>query len=467
MPDEPPVIDAPPVAPAAAVIQPRSEDTPTETPEQLADQAREKLAKTEGFWNRVNPPKEDKPKTDTPPKDETPPEKKPKAKAKEPAPAPAEPKGKRRKEQEIDPIEIARATGQEIAREMAREKPPTLPKEPEVELELPEEFAPDVAVFDEMSKLKPKEYGDIRKKLAKYAKAEDDYRNKWEGDHPGEEFDPESDEHDDFYKKIKPDYDQRDFESAKESLIEQRAAARAEERLAKKYEEREQQREKASQIKPEIEREMVGLMGEMLKEADPDNAELAKDWASIQTIDEKNPLLADVMFHVHEDIKPVLEATIRLFRSIDKADENNPVHQRVFALIGESEQQVLRLPVRDRYDEQGRLFATQADYQRMNPSDRQRHWYIGEKELAAVIRGRAIGQTKLLYERERQRIERYTKGQIRTDSPKKQTSEEPTPKVVTQSPSVSGRATLPGDGTPQTQKPTDGKGWFWNKYLGA
>lgn len=464
--EAPPVVETPSPTPIPAPVVPRSE-SPEPTPEELATQAQEKLTKLEGFWNKVNPPKEGK----ETPSEPQPDEKKPKAKAKEiPPPAPPEdkPKAKRRtKEPEIDPIALAEATGREIAREMAREKAPVQPKEPEVELELPEEFARDVQVFDEMAKMKPKEYGDIRKKLAKYAKAEDDYRTKWEQEHPDEEFDPDSDEHDDFYKRIKPDYEQRDFESAKESLIEQRAAARAEERLRQEFEQREKQREQAGQIKPEIEREMVGLMGDMLKEADPDNAELAKDWASIQLLDEKNPLLADVMVGVHNETRPVLEATRRLFRGIDRPDQNNAAHQRVFALISETEEQVKKMPLKERYDEEGRLFATQDEYSKMNPAERQKHWYIGENELAAVVRGKAIGQTKIIYQRERQRIERYTKGGSKTEQTKRQPQEEHAPKHVTTSPSVSGRSTLPGDGTPNASKPSNGKDWFFNKFLGA
>lgn len=474
MPDQPPAVETP-AAPAVAVIPPRSEDAPaTETPEQLADQAREKMAKMDGFWNRVNPPKEgvkEKEPTPDPAPPAPEPEKKPKDKAKAkdtPAPTPEEkPKGKRRKEQpEVDPIAIAEATGREIAREMARDRTPSAP-EPEVELELPEEFERDVQVFDEMAKLKPKEYGDIRKKLAKYAKAEDDYRTKWEADHVGEEFDPDSDEHNEFYQRIKPDYDQRDFDLAKESLIEQRAAAKAEERVRQEIRREFEQRERAGQVRLEIEREMIGLMGEMLKEADPDNAELAKDWASIQTLDEKNPLLADVMVHVHNETKPVLEATVRLFRGIDKADDQNPVHQKVFSLISEIEQQVSRLPIKDRYHEDGRLFATQEQYSKMSASERQRHWYVDEYAVSHFVKGQAIGQTKKVYEAERQRIERYSKGQSRTEAPKPAKAEETAPKPVVASPSVSGRATLPGDGTPVVEKPTNGKGWFFNRYLGT
>lgn len=472
MPEEPPVVETPAAPPAVELIVPRSEAVES-TPEQLADQAREKMAKMDGFWNRVNPPKEGaKEKEPTPeatPAAPEPEKPKEKAKAKEaPAPAPEEkPKGKRRaKEQEVDPIAIAEATGREIAREMAKERQPTAP-EPEVELELPEEFERDVQVFDEMAKLKPKEYGDIRKKLAKYAKAEDDRRTTWEAEHPGEEFDPESSEHDEFYKRIKPDYDQRDFEQAKESLIEQRVASKAEERVRQEMRREFDQRERAGQVRPEIEREMVGLMGEMLKEADPDNAELAKDWASIQSLDEKNPLLADVMVQVHNETKPVLEATVRLFRGIDKVDEQNPVHQRVFAMIGEAEQQVSRLPLKDRYDDHGRLFATQEQYSKMSQAERQKHWYVGENELSALIKGQAVGRTKNVYEAERQRMERYTKGQNRTEQPIPSKSEATVPKPVVASPSVSGRATLPGDGTPRVEKPSDGKGWFFSKYLGA
>lgn len=452
---------------------PRSDAPPETSPDQLAEQAKEKLAKMDGFWNRVNPPKEGevKPK---PVEEDKEPEPEPAAeKPKKPKAAPTEdkepePKPKRKAKPEIDPIELAEATGRSIARELAREKAPPAPKEPEVEPDLPEEFAPDVAVFEEMARMNPKQYAGIKRELAKYAKAEDEYTAKWEADHPGEEFDPESDEHNDFYKRIRPKYEQRDFEAAKESLIEQRAVAKAEERLRQRQEEMEQRREKASTIQPEVDREMIGLMGEMLTEADPENAELAKDWASIQTLDEKNPPLADVMITVHNEIKPVIEATKRLFRGIDQYDQNKPAHQRIAAMVNDAENQVSRLPLKDRYDDQGRLFATQDEYVKMSPTEKARHWYVGEQELMAIVHGQAKQQTKVLYEALKKQIERYSRvnGTPPKQQPKAQ-QDEPKPREDTSSPSVSGRATLPGDGTPANNKPASGKDWFFNKYLGA
>lgn len=467
------------------VITPRADDPPIQpgddtTEGKAALEAKERLTKTKGFWDRIAPPKEEKEETPEPEEKEPKPDKKEKA-AQEPeekeekpeAKAEKKPRGKK-KETEVDPIEIAQAVGREIARETAKsakaEPPPPPAAEP---VELPEEFRRDTAVFEEMARLNPKRYGKIKDELARYTKAENDYIAKWEAEHPNEEFDGDSDEHDAFYAKVKPDYDRTDFEAAKESLIEQRITRKAEERVEERMRQREieneKRREQTSQIKPEVETEMFGILGKMIEATDPDNADLAKDWKSIQELDQKNPLLADVMVQVHNETKPMMEATKRLFRGVDKPDPQNPAHAAVFNLISLAEQEIARMPVRERYDDSGRLFATQEDYARMTPAEKAKHWYIDEQYTTEIVRGRAIGRTKSIYEHEAQRIARYTKGAGATQ--KSNNGSQPThsnatpPRTDHRSPSVSGRGTLPSDGKPATNQPESGVDLFFRRHL--
>lgn len=479
--------------PDTTIVQPRANDPGHEvSPETAAREAKERMSKTQGFWNRLAPEKEEaKPEKPAEAQPEKPPKKKDEpavpaeaeATEDEPKEEPTKPKkASRKKEPEIDPIELARATGQEIGREMAKanqnanQNVPrgTKTEDVNVEVELPEEFRADVAVFEEMSRLDPKRYGNIKKELARYAQAESDYIAKWEKEHEGETFDGESDEHDAFYSKIRPNYEQKDFKAAEKSLLKKEVRQEVSEELRTREAETERRRERASQIQPEIQRDMVSLLGDMIREADPANADLGKDWASIQTLDEKNPLLSDVMVTVHNETKPAIEATLRLFRGVDQPDPKNAVHQRVFSLISEAEQRVSRLPMKDRYDDDGRLFATQEDYAKMSPTEKARHWYVGEREAVALLKGQAIAQTKTIYERESQRIARYTKRNNATEpaepsnhaAPKKAEPAQQ-PKPDNGSPSVTGRGTLPGDGQSASSKPTGGREMFFSKMFGA
>lgn len=480
---------APAAPPETNIVVPRSQDPAPEPPTldaKAAQEAKERMTKTGGFWNRLAPEKEPAKAPEAspakPPKEKETPAATAPAKAPDEEPEPKSDKKTkgRKKDPEIDPMEIARATGQEIGREMAKATqaanvPRGTTPEPDADVELPEEFRPDVAVFEEMAKLEPKRYGNIKKDLARYAKAESDYIEKWEKDHPDETYDGDADEHNAFYAKIRPNYDQKDFKLAEKSLIKKEIQAELRKEMSEESRTREveseRRRERATQIQPEVDRDMFNTLGEMIREVDPENAEMAKDWASIQKLDEKNPLLADVMVGVHNETKPIVAATLRLFRSVESPDPNNPVHQRLFSVIAKAEQDVTRLPIKERYDEDGRLFATQDEYAKMSPIEKSRHWYVGEREALALIRGQAIARTKSIYEQEQQKLARYSKlsnaTQTQNHTPERRSENPPQPKPDNGSPSVSGRGTLPGDGQSQANKPTNGRDLFFGRHLSA
>lgn len=475
---------APAAPPETNIVAPRSQDPPPETTTldaKAAQEAKERMTKTGGFWNRLAPEKEpakapEAPPAKSPKEKETPAAAQPpKAPDEEPEPKPDK-KGKgRKKDQEIDPMEIARATGQEIGREMAKATQAanvprgTIP-EPDADAELPEEFRPDVAVFEEMAKLEPKRYANIKKDLARYAKAESEYIEKWEKEHDGETYDGDADEHNAFYAKIRPNYEQKDFKLAEKSLIKKEIQSELRKEMTEESRTREvdseRRRERATQIQPEVDRDMSSTVSDMIREVEPENAAI-KDW---KTLEENNPLLSDVVVAVHNDTKPVVEATMRLFRSVEAPDPRNPMHQRIFDIIAKAEQEISRLPIKERYDGD-RLFATQDDYAKMSPIEKSRHWYVGEREALHLIHGQAIERTKSIYEQEQQKLARYSKRpnatQTQNHTPERRTENPTPPKPDNGSPSVSGRGTLPGDGQSGANKPTNGRDMFWQRHVGA
>ena len=458
-----------------SVVLPRSEEpAPAEKAEKAALEAKERMAKTQGFWNRLSPEKEEK-------KPEKPAEAqpdKPKGDEKAPVPAPEKKPKSRRREPEVDPIQIAQATGEAIGREMAKATRPATAQPaaaPEPESELPEEFRPDVAVFEEMARLDPKKYGTIKRDLSRYAEAETDYIAKWQEDNPDGTYDGDAPEHDAFYARIRPDYDQKDFKAAEKSLLKKEVRSEVtkevSEEIRSREAEAERRRERAAQIEPEVAREAYSMLSDMITEIDPENKELTKDWESMKTIDEKNPMLSDAMFVAHNEARPVILATMRLFRAVEGFDKNNPEHQRVAATINEAEQRMSRLPIKDRYSDDGKLFALQDDFAKMTPAEREKHWYIGEAEAVAYLRGKAIARAKSIYEQEKQKVERYTKrgnAAQNGNQPPSKTAETPQQTRSDRgSPSVSGRGTLPGDGQPAPNKPTTGKDLFFSRMQGA
>ncbi len=482
-------VETPPVAPPATppqaeVVLPRSQEVqnePSEKAAQSAKEAKERMAKTQGFWNKLTPEKEgEKPaeaKAEKPSKEKAKPAAAAKLAEEEAEPKDEKPK-RRKREPEVDPLEVARETGREMGREIAKAtqanvpRGTTAPAEPEVEVELPEEFRDDVAVFEEMSRLEPKKYGNIKKELHKYTKAENDYIASWEKDNPGMTYDGDAAEHNDFYEKARPSYDQKDFKKAERSLLKKELREEVTQDLRSRESEVEQRREKVSKIEPEVQADMFGLIGEVISKLDPENADLGKSVEALKTLGEKNELLADVVIEVHNSTKPALEAAVRLFRGVDRPDpQNNPAHVRVFSVINEAEKRIAGLPVKDRYNDDGQLFATQEDYAKMSASEKARHWYIGERETVALLRGQALSQAKTQYEHETKRFEAYNKRRNSTQpaqQPEEKKHEMPNNhRADNGSPSVSGRGTLPGDGQSAATKPLSGKDSFFSRIIGA
>lgn len=81
-----------------------------------------------------------------------------------------------------------------------------------------------LAAFEQMAKA-DKRYAELPTAVKAYWKKESEYQAKWEKDNPGEEFNPDADDHIAFYKKHTPSYDESDFESARETVIEERIKA--------------------------------------------------------------------------------------------------------------------------------------------------------------------------------------------------------------------------------------------------
>lgn len=476
----PPAATTPPPG-DTGVILPRAQEGQTppasgDAAEKAARDAKAKMEKTTGFWNRLYP---EEPKTEKPsgaPGDKKP--NQPEETAAKPTPEPAkERKPKtRRREPEVDPIELARATGQEIAREIAKStRPAAEPTVTEPEPEFPDEFKADLPVFEEMARLDPKRYGNIKKEIARYTDAESEYIAQWEEANPEQTYDGNDPEHNAFYAKIRPNYEPNDFKAAEKSLLKKEVRNEVTKEWRQHEIESEKRREQAGRIQPEVDEVIFGTLAKAIEEADPENAALAKDWNTLRDLEQKNPMLSDAIVAVHAVAKPLVTTAMRLFRNVEDVDPNNLNHQHIFNTIWRAEAEISKLPIKDRYDSEGRLFATQEEFSKMTPAERQRHWYITEPETVALLRGEAIAHTKAIYAKKKAENDRYNRrvnaSQSNNNNPVARTEQTAERSHQSRSdngsPSVTGRGTLPGDGQQAASGPTSGKDLFFNRIFRA
>lgn len=221
-------VEAPPVLTEAELEQQRDllvrrtfgmpEPAPVveeETAEAIAErEAKEKAeaeAKAKAEIDKVGDKGEKK--TEKPPKGGTP------SVAKKKLPKLPEPDEEADAEKENEIAErVAVATAEKLAAKMA----PKAAATPETE-KLTPKASKTLEIMEAMAKEKP-EYKELATKTKEFWRKQTAYAEKWEKEHPGEVFNREADEHDDFYKKHEPAFDQDDFDEARVELVATRIA---------------------------------------------------------------------------------------------------------------------------------------------------------------------------------------------------------------------------------------------------
>lgn len=118
----------------------------------------------------------------------------------------------------------------------------------------------------------PERKGLTVKTLAGF-RAENDYRKKWEAANPGERWNADAEEHNAFYEKHQPTLDDEEYETAMESLVEERAIKKAKEESNKELAAFKREQEFTT-VKPQIQHEANVAMLDFIPQAVPAFAEM-------------------------------------------------------------------------------------------------------------------------------------------------------------------------------------------------
>jgi hypothetical protein len=155
-----------------------------------------------------------------------------------------------------------------------------------------------------------------------------------------------------------------------------------------------------------------------------------------------------------------------LFQGIDKFNRTNPAHEYIATRIDSAEKEITRMPSADRYDQEGRLFATQAEYVRMNAEEKARHWYIDEHHISAILQGDARKLSKAKFDTLQKKFSKWS-GTNGKPAPATKPAAAAPARESSGSPTVTGRSTLPGDAGNKGEKAKTGRDLFFDSLLGA
>lgn len=273
--------------------------------------------------------------------------------------------------------------------------------------ELPEEYVADGDILLEMQRAQPAKYQGLVRQLVDFKAKETAYVRKWEKSHPGESFDPESSEHDDFYVD-EPKFEQKDFRQAERAILKREAASEVHRELGPEIEQFKASR-KDQEIRPIIQRQSLNAITDILDAINPEFGKIAAEPEKLAEIDAKDPIAGAVASSISERTLPLVQETIRLHSQAVRFDPNNAIHMQLYNEARAAENEIMALPIRDRMDDDRRVFATREAYAAMTPAERSKHWILGQEELVSILVSRARKQAAEMYKAETKRFESYAK----------------------------------------------------------
>lgn len=301
-------------------------------------------------------------------------------------------------------------------------KPAPSPEGPDTS-HLDDEDKRDLPVLKRLEKLYPAKYKGLHDTFVKEAKEAAEYQAKWEKEHPGETYDPESADHEAFFKDKKADWTDRDFNEALADM-------KAEERLAAFKGESNQEvealklRERARDLLPEIvsEQARIGKMvltefGEEFLAMQGENG-LVKHEAMTKMI-ELDPIAGPLVYQAATQAQLLASETIRLFNGMGSypgadgrayiahydGNKPTPMQKDIADFALRQEEELLTKPVEEQQDGQGRAFVADSKWSTMTAIERAKHWMFDARTLNALRAAEMVRNTRAVIEAQERHLE--------------------------------------------------------------
>lgn len=379
-----------------------------------------------------------------------------------------------------DPVDHAAiATAAATAAVAAATKPA---KREEPALDIDDEEKETVAVLERMEKEWPDTYrGHSKKYVESLAKAKK-YQANWEATNKGKKFDPEDDEHDEFFKDNEVDWNDVHFNRAIAKIEADKVQESARTKDAaknKELEERNRLLEATPAItnrRSETAKTLFGSLGDDYKSVINEDGTI--NGAEVKRLVEEDPLRSiafQAALRTELFAEEIFKITNRLVefddtKAAEEWREKNgiPTHTSIANFVDEQEARMMEMPSEDRVNHKGQHFATAAQYAVINPARRHVYWRFSDKDIADLYAEReAIATKEAIAEEEKRVIKAATRrGLTKVEAlnppgqPVDKPKDEPAPVVEKPVSPVGGvgqrPAQLNGNGGPPQENKTGG-----------
>jgi hypothetical protein len=257
------------------------------------------------------------------------------------------------------------------------------PKEPT----LPPQDQRKVEILNRMEELFPDKYKGIAGKYTKSLSALEAFAKKWEADHPGQEFDEESPEHEDFFKENDVDWNDLDFT---EALADLRADKRMKEATSKTDERLEalDRAEKLRGKQGEIVAEQNSAAVHYWQQLGDDVADMVKpdgtlNMAKVDTLRTTDPEGLSLRVTAAQALDAEVAEIYKLYTGLVKNDpDNNAIHRNINQFAATRERMLESKPTQEKLNAEGQSFLPAAKYYRLPVAERAHHWTFNASDLA-------------------------------------------------------------------------------------
>lgn len=321
----------------------------------------------------------------------------------EPAPAPAaKPTTVKARKAAPAPIDAGKLVREATSAAVEAALKVTQPRQPEVNPALDalsDEDREDYEIAQHMARINPK-YADAPKQLLDQMQRATQYAANWEAANPGKTYDPEDEEHNEFFATVRHPWTAAEFRKAEVDMLSDRKMAEFKKQNESQLADINRSAGRA-ELAPKVNQAFTNA-GAQLAKLVGDDVFKAVTTGGIDALDQQDPIMAKALAGALGDLHPFVEAVVQIDDPHQRfaIDRKNPAHAQWCKVVETGEAQCAGQVLKD-----GRVFATRADFVKMSEAKQSRHWYLtsdmilqGVLEYAAEEVKRGVAEHKKLIE---------------------------------------------------------------------
>lgn len=261
--------------------------------------------------------------------------------------------------------------------EKASRRPEPVKEEADLSLLSPEERY-EFEVFQAMG-------GDLPKQFLATVKAAARYKAQWEKDHPGERFNPDDSDHDEFFSKNQIKYDKREFKRAEIKLANEGTTDPKLEKLEKTNREL-LAKDKLRDMEQIIHESWLRNADTMVEIIDPEIVKSSREGGPEKMIKDF-PVESEEIIKAAQALRAFAYESHKILDGdgLFAPENGNRVHDRILEIIRQQERLIPQQPRDQRLDADGRDFATWSQWVSMSPQQQANHWHLGAEEVTDIV----------------------------------------------------------------------------------